>query len=64
MVRLDSAGSQFACHHAKTDKGLPQYDDRAESDIFLLSSVEDLVPVLVEENNTWQSKPTRARSTA
>jgi hypothetical protein len=28
----------------KTDKGLPQYDDRNESDVFLLSGAEDLVP--------------------
>jgi RHS repeat-associated protein len=28
----------------KTDKGLPQYDDRSESDVFLLSGAEDLVP--------------------
>ncbi|HWN70556.1 MAG TPA: SpvB/TcaC N-terminal domain-containing protein, partial [Haliangium sp.] len=31
----------------KTDKGLPKYDDTAESDIFVLSGAEDLVPVLV-----------------
>ena len=30
----------------KTDKGLPRYDDAAESDVFLLSGAEDLVPVL------------------
>lgn len=29
----------------KTDKGLPQYNDSGESDVFLLSGVEDLVPV-------------------
>jgi hypothetical protein len=29
----------------KTDKGLPRYDDAAESDVFVLSAVEDLVPV-------------------
>ena len=32
----------------KTDKGLPQYRDAAESDVFVLSGAEDLVPVLVE----------------
>lgn len=31
----------------KTDKGLPRYDDAQESDVFLLSGAEDLVPVLV-----------------
>ena len=30
----------------KTDKGLPRYWDAEESDIFILSSAEDLVPVL------------------
>jgi RHS repeat-associated protein len=30
----------------KTDKGLPRYDDEGESDVFLLSGVEDLMPVL------------------
>ncbi|QGM47132.1 SpvB/TcaC N-terminal domain-containing protein [Methylocystis heyeri] len=30
----------------KTDKGLPQYDDAGESDVFILSGAEDLVPVL------------------
>jgi RHS repeat-associated protein len=33
----------------KTDKGLPQYDDDAESDVFVLSGAEDLVPVLVAD---------------
>jgi len=30
----------------KTDKGLPQYRDDGESDVFLLSGTEDLVPLL------------------
>ena len=30
----------------KTDKGIPQYRDREESDVFLISDAEDLVPVL------------------
>ncbi|MGE4096541.1 MAG: SpvB/TcaC N-terminal domain-containing protein [Candidatus Binatia bacterium] len=30
----------------KTDKGLPQYLDAVESDVFILSGAEDLVPVL------------------
>ena len=30
----------------KTDKGLPRYQDSEESDVFVLSGVEDLVPVL------------------
>ena len=30
----------------KTDKGLPKYQDTEESDVFMLSGAEDLVPVL------------------
>src|SRR5262245_5731689 len=30
----------------KTDKGLPQYRDTEESDVFILSGAEDLVPAL------------------
>jgi hypothetical protein len=30
----------------KTDKGLPKYRDAEESDVFILSATEDLVPVL------------------
>jgi RHS repeat-associated protein len=33
----------------RTDKGLPQYRDSIESDIFVLSGAEDLVPVLIAE---------------
>ena len=32
----------------KTDKGLPQYLDGGESDVFILSGAEDLVPVLTQ----------------
>ena len=38
----------------KTDKGLPQYRDAEESDVFILSGAEDLVPVLVEVGGQWQ----------
>src|SRR5499427_403960 len=46
----------------KTDKGLPQYDDSEESDVFILSGAEDLVPVLVKKNGGWEqdSVPPRA----
>ncbi|KAH6856079.1 RHS repeat-associated core domain protein [Chaetomium sp. MPI-CAGE-AT-0009] len=37
----------------KTDKGLPQYRDDIESDVFILSGAEDLVPVLSMENGRW-----------
>ena len=32
----------------KTDKGLPKYEDAEESDEFILSDAEDLVPVLIK----------------
>lgn len=35
----------------KTDKGLPRYWDAEESDVFILSGVEDLVPVLKEDGS-------------
>jgi RHS repeat-associated protein len=38
----------------KTDKGLPQYRDESESDVFILSGAEDLVPVLKETAGEWQ----------
>ncbi|WP_375758782.1 SpvB/TcaC N-terminal domain-containing protein [Corallococcus exercitus] len=43
----------------KTDKGLPRYRDAEESDVFLLSGAEDLVPLLLpdktrhEDTATW-----------
>jgi RHS repeat-associated protein len=33
----------------KTDKGLPRYQDADESDVFILSGAEDLVPALIEQ---------------
>ena len=38
----------------KTDKGLPQYRDGEESDAFILSGAEDLVPVLLDSGGQWQ----------
>lgn len=38
----------------KTDKGLPKYQDAEESDVFILSGAEDLVPVLKEVNGKWE----------
>src|SRR6266545_3274870 len=38
----------------KTDKGLPTYQDADESDVFILSGAEDLVPVLVQNGDTWE----------
>jgi hypothetical protein len=38
----------------KTDKGLPKYRDEDESDVFILSGAEDLVPALVQDRiNHW-----------
>ncbi len=37
----------------KTDKGLPTYRDGEESDVFVLSGAEDLVPVLVDDGGEW-----------
>ena len=33
----------------KTDKGLPKYQDAQDSDVFILSGAEDLVPVLTQD---------------
>jgi len=41
----------------KTDKGLPKYQDYEESDTFILSDSEDLVPVLFNEGGEWVRKP-------
>jgi hypothetical protein len=38
----------------KTDKGLPKYQDADESDVFVLSGAEDLVPVLIPEGPDWR----------
>jgi RHS repeat-associated protein len=47
----------------KTDKGLPQYHDAIESDVFLLSGAEDLMPVLVQNpEGTWVRESSSART--
>ena len=38
----------------KTDKGLPQYLDTEESDVFVLSGAEDLVPVIQEDGSRYE----------
>src|SRR5229473_1977264 len=41
----------------RTDKGLPKYQDADESDVFILSGAEDLVPVLIEDPpGNWRIK--------
>ncbi len=42
----------------KTDKGLPRYLDEQESDVFILSGTEDLVPVLDARENRLRSDRT------
>lgn len=49
----------------KTDKGLPQYNDSAESDVFILSGAEDLVPVLVQDGTgKWTTEDLPPRTVA
>jgi hypothetical protein len=38
----------------KTDKGLPKYQDAKESDVFILSGAEDLVPALIQDGDDWR----------
>ena len=46
----------------KTEKGLPQYRDEDESDVFILAGAEDLVPFLVEQPaGHWSRESTRPR---
>jgi hypothetical protein len=37
----------------KTSKGLPQYQDSASSDIFVLTGAEDLTPLLALSGGNW-----------
>ncbi|HTC19970.1 MAG TPA: SpvB/TcaC N-terminal domain-containing protein, partial [bacterium] len=41
----------------KTEKGLPRYDDAQDSDIFILSGSEDLVPVFDWNGTAWSKNP-------
>ncbi|MGH8547893.1 MAG: SpvB/TcaC N-terminal domain-containing protein [Methylococcales bacterium] len=43
----------------KTDKGLPKYQDAEESEAFILSGAEDLVPVLEKDANRLGSRSQR-----
>src|SRR5450759_711237 len=41
----------------KTDKGLPRYLDNIESDVYMFSGAEDLVPYLeIAINNKWNTR--------
>ncbi len=44
----------------KTDKGLPRYRDAEESDVYLLSGAEDLVPVLQPDGTRFEDAATAA----
>ncbi len=46
----------------KTDKGLPQYEDILESDIFILSGFEDLMPGLIQSGDEWIRDVTSSRT--
>lgn len=46
----------------KTDKGQPQYQDANESDVFILSGAEDLVPVMIKENGQWDREELPVRT--
>ena len=46
----------------KTDKGLPKYQDADDSDIFILSGAEDLVPVLIKKGTQWEEEKVPART--
>jgi hypothetical protein len=46
----------------KTDKGLPKYQDAVDSDVFILSGAEDLVPVLVQKGTEWEEEEIPART--
>ncbi|HEY1892792.1 MAG TPA: SpvB/TcaC N-terminal domain-containing protein [Steroidobacteraceae bacterium] len=46
----------------KTDKGLPQYRDAEESDTFILSGAEDLVPALLCNSGTWIRDAVQSRA--
>src|SRR5579859_1654124 len=41
----------------RTDKGIPRYADAEESDVFILSGHEDLVPVLTADGTNWVREP-------
>ena len=56
-ARSASAGaSRLPAITRKTDKGLPRYGDGAESDVFVLSGAEDLVPELVGDAGDLQPR--------
>jgi hypothetical protein len=66
-LSYDSGASNYGCHgfgirlsaHAitcQTDKGIPRYRSDEESDVFILSGAEDLVPVLERSGGKWRQR--------
>lgn len=45
----------------KTDKAVPQYNDREESDVFVLSGQDDLIPVQEYKNGRWNAQAPSTR---
>jgi hypothetical protein len=45
----------------KTDKGIRRYWDQEDSDTFILSDAEDLVPVLAKKDVNWERKTNEDR---
>lgn len=43
----------------KTEKGLPRYGGKADSDVFILSGAEDLVPFLDKSGQGWEASETQ-----
>ncbi|MBY7110689.1 toxin [Bacillus sp. 17RED48] len=39
----------------KTDKGIPKYQDANDSDVYILSGMEDLVPVTSKDGKRWST---------
>jgi RHS repeat-associated protein len=45
----------------KTSKGLPRYDDAIDSDVFIMSGAEDLVPLLDKTGDPWIPRTAKRR---
>ncbi|KAJ4032988.1 hypothetical protein NW756_014037 [Fusarium oxysporum] len=46
----------------KTDKAIPQYNDREESDVFILSGHDDLIPLQEYKNGRWNAQAPSIRT--
>jgi hypothetical protein len=46
----------------RTAKGLPLYQDSKESDVFILSGAEDLMPGLVQDGDNWRRDVVESRT--